>query len=152
MGIRLLSRTVCESGFLGQCALRYRASRTSRNFSNGIIYIWFANKMDYPLATAISVGCCSIVYVLIRYYSKRAKLPEVSETWWTPGTENSVSNDVRPCEIVFSEEVIDPRFDIWSKADFRTAGMSRAIVISGKKKKKLLFPARERFEVSIEAR
>ncbi|KMQ91437.1 juvenile hormone epoxide hydrolase 2 [Lasius niger] len=63
--------------------------------------------MDYPLAITISVGCCSVVYVLIRYYSsKRAKLIEVSETWWTPGTENSVSNDIRPYEIVFSEELV----------------------------------------------
>lgn len=66
--------------------------------------------MDYSLAIAISVGCCSVVYALIRYYyssnDKRDKLLELSDTWWTPGTENSVSNDIKPYEIAFSEEVI----------------------------------------------
>ncbi|XP_029675340.1 juvenile hormone epoxide hydrolase 2-like [Formica exsecta] len=66
--------------------------------------------MDYSLAIAISVGCCSIVYALIRYYyssnDKRDKLLELSDIWWTPGTENSVSNDIKPYEIAFSEELV----------------------------------------------
>ncbi|XP_029155825.1 juvenile hormone epoxide hydrolase 1-like [Nylanderia fulva] len=63
--------------------------------------------MDYPLIITISVGCCSVVYALIKYYSsKRSKLIELSETWWTPGTENSVSNDIRPYKIIFSEELV----------------------------------------------
>lgn len=65
--------------------------------------------MDYPLATVISVGCCSVIYALIRYYSKKTKLPELSQTWWTPGTENSVNNDIRPYKVVFSEEVKSTR-------------------------------------------
>lgn len=62
--------------------------------------------MDYPLATVISIGCCSVVYALIRYYSKKTKLPELPQTWWTPGTENSVNNDIRPYKVVFSEELV----------------------------------------------
>ncbi|KAL6426993.1 hypothetical protein ACFW04_009295 [Cataglyphis niger] len=65
--------------------------------------------MDYSITIAITVGCCSVVYALIRYYSskdKRDKLLELSDTWWTPGTENSVDNDIKPYEIVFSEELV----------------------------------------------
>ncbi|XP_072746900.1 juvenile hormone epoxide hydrolase 2-like [Anoplolepis gracilipes] len=64
--------------------------------------------MDYLLVTTIlAIGCCSVVYALIRYYSKKTKLPEkLSEIWWTPGTEHSIDDDIRPFEIVFSEELV----------------------------------------------
>jgi len=33
--------------------------------------------------------------------------PTLPETWWTPGTENYVNNDIRPYKVTFTEEVIN---------------------------------------------
>ncbi|XP_011688642.1 PREDICTED: juvenile hormone epoxide hydrolase 2-like [Wasmannia auropunctata] len=61
------------------------------------------------LCGAFLLGCCAILFTLTRrYFCSRGspKLTKLPETWWTPGTEGSVNNDIRPYKVTFSEEVI----------------------------------------------
>ncbi|XP_011688641.1 PREDICTED: juvenile hormone epoxide hydrolase 2-like [Wasmannia auropunctata] len=61
------------------------------------------------LCGAFLLGCCAMLFTLTRrYFCSRGapKLTKLPETWWTPGTEGSVNNDIRPYKVTFSEEVI----------------------------------------------
>ncbi|XP_071645539.1 juvenile hormone epoxide hydrolase 2-like [Temnothorax longispinosus] len=64
--------------------------------------------MDFLSLGAIIIGCFSVIlFAMRRYFSPRGtKLPKLPETWWTPGTESSVNNDIRPFKVTFTEEVI----------------------------------------------
>ena len=63
--------------------------------------------MDCLLFGVIILSCSAMLIVLTRRYfsSRRTKLSKLPETWWTPGTENSANNDIRPYKVTFSEEV-----------------------------------------------
>ncbi|KYM76127.1 UPF0663 transmembrane protein C17orf28 like protein [Atta colombica] len=63
--------------------------------------------MDCLLFGVIILSCLVMLIVLTRrYFSSRRKLLKLPETWWTPGTENSVNNDIRPYKVTFSEEMV----------------------------------------------
>ncbi|XP_018339720.1 PREDICTED: juvenile hormone epoxide hydrolase 2-like isoform X2 [Trachymyrmex septentrionalis] len=64
--------------------------------------------MDCLLFGVIILSCSAMLIVLTRRYfsSRRTKLSKLPETWWTPGTENSANNDIRPYKVTFSEEMI----------------------------------------------
>ncbi|XP_011882985.1 PREDICTED: juvenile hormone epoxide hydrolase 2-like [Vollenhovia emeryi] len=56
---------------------------------------------------AILLGGAMLFVLARRYLSSRGtKPPKLPETWWTPGTESSVNNDVRPYKVTFAAEVI----------------------------------------------
>jgi len=63
--------------------------------------------MDCLSLGAIILGCSAILFALKYFSSRNTKLPKLSETWWTPGTESSVNNNVTPYKVTFSEEVRD---------------------------------------------
>ncbi|XP_011688640.1 PREDICTED: juvenile hormone epoxide hydrolase 1-like [Wasmannia auropunctata] len=58
------------------------------------------------LCGAFVLGCCAILFTLTRKYFGSREVPKLPETWWTPGTEGSVNNDIRPFKVIFSEEMI----------------------------------------------
>lgn len=60
------------------------------------------------LSIVIIFGSFAMLLALTRRYfsSRGTKLPTLPETWWTPGTENFVNNDVIPYKVAFSEEMI----------------------------------------------
>ncbi|TGZ54250.1 Epoxide hydrolase [Temnothorax longispinosus] len=61
--------------------------------------------MDFLSLGAIIFGCAVILFAMRRYFSPRGtKLPKLPETWWTPGTESSANNDIRPFKVTFTEE------------------------------------------------
>ncbi|KYN03166.1 PREDICTED: juvenile hormone epoxide hydrolase 2-like [Cyphomyrmex costatus] len=64
--------------------------------------------MDCLLLGISLLSCLAMLFVLTRRYfsSRGAKLLKLPETWWTPGIENSVNNDIRPYKVTFSEEMV----------------------------------------------
>ncbi|XP_012538919.1 juvenile hormone epoxide hydrolase 2 [Monomorium pharaonis] len=64
--------------------------------------------MDCCLSLVTIIGFIAMLFALTRRYfsSRGAKLLELPETWWTPGTEGSANNDIRPYKVTFSEEIV----------------------------------------------
>ncbi|XP_014484159.1 PREDICTED: juvenile hormone epoxide hydrolase 2-like [Dinoponera quadriceps] len=62
--------------------------------------------MSYFLISLI-VGLA--LFVLLRYCcsNRNKSVPQVTETWWTPGTEKLVDNRVKSYRVNFSQEMVD---------------------------------------------
>ncbi|XP_014484117.1 PREDICTED: uncharacterized protein LOC106749308 [Dinoponera quadriceps] len=63
--------------------------------------------MNYFLIS-LAVGLALFSY-LSRYYcfNTTYTIPQVTETWWTHGTEKSADNKVKPYRVSFSQEMVD---------------------------------------------
>ncbi|XP_032670380.1 juvenile hormone epoxide hydrolase 2-like [Odontomachus brunneus] len=62
--------------------------------------------MNYFLIT-LAVGLAVFAFTRYCCFNTTKPLPKVTETWWTPGTENLADNKVKPFHISFSQQMVE---------------------------------------------